>query len=37
MTAATPELEFRAEKFMPSFLVYVLELDLRGVLQPASR
>ena len=27
MTAATPELEFRAEKFMPDFLVYVLELD----------
>jgi GNAT superfamily N-acetyltransferase len=27
MTAATPELEFRTEKFLPDFLVYVLELN----------
>jgi GNAT superfamily N-acetyltransferase len=27
MTAARPALEFRAEKFRPDFLVYVLEVD----------
>jgi len=27
MVLATPELEFRPEKFMPDFLVYVLEMD----------
>ena len=27
MTVATPELEFRVEKFVPDFLVYLLEVD----------
>ena len=31
MTAAIPELEFRCEKFLPEFLVYVLQQDDKRV------
>ena len=31
MTAAIPELEFRSEKFLPEFLVYVLQEDDKRV------